>query len=58
MLTLTVKMAAGFLLLSLSREPADSLEEICSEVAGRAGLLKRQEFALLVEGAGVWLHLV
>lgn len=33
--TPTVKMAASFGLSSLSREPADSLEEVCSEMAGR-----------------------
>lgn len=41
--TLTVKMAAGFILPSLGREPAGSLEEICSEMAGR----------LAVEAVGV-----
>lgn len=30
-----MKVAAGFIPLSLSREPADSLDERCTEMAGR-----------------------
>lgn len=35
-----MKVAAGFIPLSLSREPADSLEERCAEMAGRLAVLE------------------